>query len=79
VINAIAVLIGVGAIAMIGISLDIPIVIVLLIAMAAYDAVSVYKTKHMIDIVDNVMDLRLPIMFVIPKKEATLSLRKQKA
>lgn len=66
--NAIALLTGVGAIAMIGISLDISIVIVLLIAMAAYDAFSVYKTKHMIDLADNVMDLKLPVMFVIPKK-----------
>jgi presenilin-like A22 family membrane protease len=66
--NAIALLTGVGAIAMIGISLDISIVIVLLIAMAAYDAFSVYKTKHMIDLADNVMGLKLPVMFVIPKK-----------
>ena len=65
--NAIALLTGVGAIALIGISLDISLVIVLLIAMAAYDAFSVYKSKHMIDLADNVMDLKLPVMFVIPK------------
>ena len=76
VINAIAILIGVGAVAMIGISLDIWIVIVLLIAMAAYDAFSVYKTKHMIDLADNVMDLKLPVMFVIPRKR-TYSLLKE--
>jgi presenilin-like A22 family membrane protease len=79
VINAIALLTGVGAIAMIGISLDIPIVIVLLIAMAAYDAFSVYKTKHMIDLADNVMDLKLPVMFVIPKKRDYSLLKETKS
>ena len=79
VINAIAILIGVGAVAMIGISLDIWIVIVLLIAMAAYDAFSVYKTKHMIDLADNVMDLKLPVMFVIPRKRTDSLLKETKS
>ena len=77
--NAIALLTGVGAIAMIGISLDISIVIVLLIAMAAYDAFSVYKTKHMIDLADNVIDLKLPVMFVIPKKRDYSLLKEAKS
>jgi len=77
--NAIALLTGVGAIAIMGISLDIAIIIVLLIAMAAYDAVSVYKTKHMIDIADNVIDLKLPVMFVIPKKRDYSLLKEQKS
>lgn len=68
VIDVVALLVGVGAVAMLGISLDIWIVIVLLIIMAAYDAFSVYRTKHMIDLADSVMDLKLPVMFVIPKK-----------
>ena len=68
IINAFAVFTGVGAVAIIGISLDIWIVITLLIIMAVYDALSVYKTKHMIDLADSVMDLKLPVLFVIPKK-----------
>jgi presenilin-like A22 family membrane protease len=68
IINAFAVFTGVGAVATIGISLDIWIVIALLIIMAVYDALSVYKTKHMIDLADSVMDLKLPVLFVIPKK-----------
>ena len=70
IIDAVALFTGVGAIAIIGISLDIWIVIVLLIVMAVYDAFSVYKTKHMIDMADSVMDLKLPVMFVIPKKRS---------
>jgi presenilin-like A22 family membrane protease len=52
---------------MLGISLTILIVVVLLIGMALYDAISVYKTKHMIDLADTLIDLKLPILFVIPK------------
>lgn len=78
VIDGVALLIGVGAIVMIGISLDIWIVIVLLIVMAAYDAFSVYRTKHMIDLADNVIDLRLPVMFVIPKKRGYSLLKEKK-
>jgi presenilin-like A22 family membrane protease len=77
-IDAVAVLIGVGAVAMIGISLDIWIVIVLLAVMAVYDALSVYRTKHMIDLADSVMDLNLPVMFVIPKKRGYSLLVKRK-
>ncbi len=59
---------AVGAIAMLGISLTVLIVLILLIGMALYDAISVYKTKHMIDLADTLIDLKLPILFVIPKK-----------
>jgi presenilin-like A22 family membrane protease len=78
IIDAIAMLTGIGAIAMIGISLNIWIVIVLLIAMAIYDAFSVYKTKHMIDLADSIMDQKLPVMFVIPKKKGYSLLKKTK-
>jgi presenilin-like A22 family membrane protease len=68
VIDISGVITAVGAVAMIGISLTILIVIVLLISMALYDAISVYKTKHMIDLADILIDLKLPILFVIPKR-----------
>ncbi|WP_407355048.1 presenilin family intramembrane aspartyl protease PSH [Methanolobus sp. WCC5] len=67
VINIIGLIIGAGASAIFGISLSILPVIVLLVLLAVYDAISVYKTKHMIDLAEGVMDLRLPILFVIPK------------
>jgi presenilin-like A22 family membrane protease len=78
VIDSIAFFTAAGAIAMIGISLDIWIVIVLLAAMALYDAISVYKTKHMIDMADSIMDLKLPVMFVIPKKRGYSMLKEAK-
>ncbi|WP_094227508.1 presenilin family intramembrane aspartyl protease PSH [Methanolobus psychrotolerans] len=67
VINTIGLIIGAGASAIFGISLSILPVLVLLALLAIYDAISVYKTKHMIDLAEGVMDLRLPILFVIPK------------
>jgi presenilin-like A22 family membrane protease len=67
VIDISGILTSIGAIAMLGISLTILIVIVLLAGMAIYDFISVYKTKHMIDLADTMIDLKLPILFVIPK------------
>jgi presenilin-like A22 family membrane protease len=42
-------------------------VIALLVVLAIYDAISVYRTKHMIDLADTVLDLKLPVILVIPK------------
>ncbi|MFA0821725.1 MAG: presenilin family intramembrane aspartyl protease PSH [Methanomethylovorans sp.] len=68
VINTVGLIVGAGASAIFGISLSIVPVLVLLSLLAIYDAISVYKTKHMIDLAEGVMDLRLPILFIIPKK-----------
>ncbi|HEC81231.1 MAG TPA: hypothetical protein ENI42_02230 [Thermoplasmatales archaeon] len=67
VVDACGFLISIGAIAIFGISLSLPLVVLLLVVLAAYDALSVYKTKHMIDLADTVVDLKLPVLFVIPK------------
>jgi len=69
VIDVCGVLLGVGSIAMLGISLSVFLVIILLAGLAVYDAISVFGTKHMIDLADVVFfDLKLPVMFVVPKK-----------
>ena len=67
VIDICGIIIGTGAIAIFGKSLDIYLVLILLIILAIYDAISVYKTRHMIDLADTVMDLKLPVLLVIPK------------
>jgi presenilin-like A22 family membrane protease len=64
---------------MLGISLSIFLVIVLLVGLAVYDAISVYKTKHMIDLADVVVDLKLPVMLVIPKKSGYSMVRETKS
>ena len=67
IIDIAGIIIGAGAITIFGISLGILLVIILLICLSIYDAISVYKTKHMIDLADTVMDLKLPVLLVVPK------------
>ena len=67
IINLCGIVVGVGAIGVFGISLSVFLVVVMLIGLSIYDAISVYKTKHMIDLADAVMDLKLPVMLVVPK------------
>jgi len=67
VINLCGIIISAGAVALFGISLSVLLVLILLIGLAVYDAISVYKTKHMIDLADTVMDLKLPVLLVVPK------------
>ena len=69
VVNAIGFIIGIGAAILLGLSLSILPVIILLVILAIYDAISVYKTKHMIALAEGVVPLKLPIVFVIPKKK----------
>ena len=68
VIDALGILIGAGVAAIFGASLDILPVIVILVLLAVYDAISVYKTKHMITLAEGVIDLKTPILFVVPKR-----------
>ncbi len=67
VIDACGIIVGTSAIIVFGISLSVLLVLLLLIGLAFYDAISVYKTKHMIDLADTVMDLKLPVLLVVPK------------
>ena len=60
-------IVGIAAIIVFGISLGVLLVIVMLIVLAIYDAISVYKTKHMVDLADTVMGLKLPVLLVVPK------------
>jgi len=68
VIDGLGILIGAGVAAIFGASLNILPVIILLVLLAVYDAISVYKTKHMITLAEGVVDLKTPILFVIPKR-----------
>jgi presenilin-like A22 family membrane protease len=69
IIDAVGILIGAGAAAIFGISLAVLPALVLLIALAIYDFVSVYETKHMIALAEGVVDLKLPVLFVFPRKK----------
>jgi presenilin-like A22 family membrane protease len=68
VIDALGILIAAGAASIFGISLTILPVIILLIVLMIYDFISVYKTRHMITLAEGVVDLKSPILFIVPKK-----------
>lgn len=66
VIDVAGALMGAGAAGLFGISFGLLPALVLLSILAVYDAISVYKTKHMLDLAEGVMDLRIPVVLVIP-------------
>jgi presenilin-like A22 family membrane protease len=68
VIDLVGFIVAFGAAAILGVSLGILPVFILLIILAVYDAISVYKTKHMLTLAEGVSDLRLPVLFVVPNK-----------
>jgi presenilin-like A22 family membrane protease len=53
-------------IAILGISFAILPVFILLTLLMVYDAIAVYRTKHMISLADVVVDMKLPILMVMP-------------
>jgi presenilin-like A22 family membrane protease len=68
VIDATGLVIGGGAAAIFGISLGILPVLLLMIILMVYDAIAVYKTKHMVALAESVVDLHMPVLFVLPRK-----------
>ena len=66
VIDAAGVLMGAGAAGLFGISFGLLPAIVLLTVLAVYDAISVYGTEHMLTLASGVMDLKIPVILVIP-------------
>lgn len=67
VVDLVGVLVAAGAVAIFGTSFTPLTYTVVLVGTAIYDYVSVHKTKHMLDLADNVLELHLPIMLVVPK------------
>jgi presenilin-like A22 family membrane protease len=68
VVDAVGISVAAGVTAIMGISFTIFPTLILLILLAVYDAISVYKTKHMVTLADAVAAEKLPILLVIPKK-----------
>lgn len=66
VIDAVGIVIGMGAAGLFGISLGLLPALLLLLALAVYDAISVYKTEHMLTLASGMMDLKIPVVLVIP-------------
>ena len=67
VIDLSGVILAAGVSAIFGISFGLLPALLLLTGLAIYDAWAVYRTGHMVDLADSVMDLKLPILLVMPK------------
>ena len=68
VIDSLGILLAAGVASIFGISLAILPVLILLVLLAVYDAISVYRTKHMITLAEGVLAQRAPILFVVPRR-----------
>lgn len=69
VLNISGLLIASAITAIFGISFEPYPAIVLLVILAVYDYIAVYKTKHMIKLAESVSDINVPVLFVIPRKD----------
>ena len=67
VLNTVGLLVGSGVIVMIGNSF-VPVLIILFMVLAAiYDHWAVNGSKHMLELADTMIDLKLPVLLVAPK------------
>lgn len=78
VVDIYGVLIGAGAAAIFGVSLSVLPVVLLLFALAIYDAIAVYHTRHMLTLAEGVLSMHLPVMLVVPTKRG-FSLRRMES
>ena len=69
IVDVLGVFLAAGVASMFGISLEPAPVILLLVILSLYDAISVYRTKHMLTLAEGVIEGRMPIMVVVPKKQ----------
>jgi presenilin-like A22 family membrane protease len=67
IVDTAALLLGSVTTAIVGISLNSSLVVALLAVLAVYDAISVYKTGHMLTLAETILGSGLPLMVVIPK------------
>lgn len=68
VVNAVGVLVGAGVITMLGVTFVPPLLVLFMVAAAVYDAWAVYRSKHMLELADTMIGMRLPILLVAPQK-----------
>jgi len=66
VIDTAGALMGAAGAGLFGISFGVLPAIILLTVLAVYDAISVYGTEHMLTLANGVMDLKVPVVLVIP-------------
>ncbi len=70
VIDLFGFLVSAGVGTLFGLSMTPIPAMILLLVLAAYDAISVYKTRHMVTLAEGVMEMRAPLLFVIPRRRS---------
>jgi presenilin-like A22 family membrane protease len=76
VIDAFGIVVCAGISSLFGISMTVLPTILLLLILAVYDAISVYKTRHMVSLAEGVIKMKAPLLFVVPKSRS-YSFRKE--
>lgn len=76
VIDAFGILVCAGISSLFGVSMTTLPALILLLVLAVYDAISVYKTRHMISLAEGVINIKAPLLFVVPKS-SQYSFRKE--
>jgi presenilin-like A22 family membrane protease len=69
VVNSVGVMVGAGVIVMIGVSFVPTLVIIFMLLAAIYDYWAVHKSKHMLELADTMIGLKLPVLLVSPKEK----------
>ena len=67
VVNGVGIMVGAGVITLIGVSFVPVLIIAFMIAAAIYDYWAVNGSKHMLELADTMIDLKLPVLLVAPK------------
>ncbi|MDM7939305.1 MAG: presenilin family intramembrane aspartyl protease PSH [Methanothrix sp.] len=67
VIDAFGILVCAGISSLFGVSMTTLPALILLLVLAVYDAISVYKTRHMISLAEGVINIKAPLLFVVPR------------
>jgi len=67
VIDAFGIVVSAGISSLFGVSMTTLPTLMLLVILAVYDAISVYKTRHMVSLAEGVIKMKAPLLFVVPK------------
>ena len=67
VVNAVGILVGAGVVTILGVSFVPWLIMLFMVLAAGYDAWAVYKSKHMLELADTMIGLKLPILLVAPQ------------
>jgi len=67
ILDAFGILVCAGVTSLLGVSMTVMPVIILMVILAVYDAISVYKTRHMVALAEGAIKMKAPLLFVVPK------------